>query len=197
MQLEQTTDGGRTWTAVSPAATFVATGATTGKVTAALDLNRTATYQFRATATDKAANASTPIAGAVFRMTMTDDNTGVARFSGSWSIDKAAAGAFTNSLHSATAPQAGKTNTALFTFTGSEVALVSALGPDRGQVTISVDGGAAKTIDLYAPTVQQLTLVGSVSGLSATTHTLTVNVLPTRNPASTGTRVDVDAFVVK
>jgi hypothetical protein len=84
-----------------------------------------------------------------------------------------------------------------FTFTGTEVALLAAVGPDRGQVSISVDGGAAQVVDLFAPAQQQASLVGSMPGLTAGTHTVTVNVLGTRNSSSTNTRVDIDAFVVK
>jgi len=74
---------------------------------------------------------------------------------------------------------------------------VSTRGPDRGRVTISVDGGAVQTIDLYAPTRQQATIVATQAGLGAGTHTATISVLTTRNAASSGTRVDVDAFVLK
>ena len=42
---------------------------------------------------------------------------------------RASAGAFGNTIHQATAPQAGKTNTVTFAFTGTEVALLAALRP--------------------------------------------------------------------
>jgi hypothetical protein len=131
-------------------------------------------------------------------MSLTDDSAATPKFQGSWSTDKGSTGSISNTVHFATAPQAGKANTVTFTFNGTEVGLVSTLGPDRGRVTISVDGGAAQTFDLYAAgALQRARLVGSVSGLGSGTHTATVSVLTTRNAASTGTRVDVDAFVVK
>jgi len=157
-------------------------------------------YQFRATATDALGNTSAPILSPAYHVSLSDDNSGAPKFSGSWSTQKnnaQSAGAYGNTIHSATAPQAGKTNTVTFTFTGTEVALLAGVGPDRGQVSIAVDGRAAQIVDLYAPSAQQAMLVGTVSGLAAGTHTVTVNVLTTRNAASSGTRVDVDGFVVK
>ena len=200
MQLEQTVDAGRTWTAVSPAPVFTASG-TGASTIASLDLATSSTYQFRARATDASspANTSAPVTSPTYRMSVVDDNAGTPRFQGSWSTEKSTVGAFANTLHAATAPQAGKSNTATLTFTGTEVALMSTLGRDRGQLTISVDGGASQTIDLYSASANptRAVIVASVAGLPAGSHTVTVNVLATRNTASSGTRVDVDAFIVK
>ena len=192
MRLEMSTDGGRTWAPVRTSAA--------GEIAATLTFNVVSTYQFRASATDTLGNASAPVASPAYHVSVTDDNSGTPRFSGSWSTQKGnavSAGAYGNTVHEATAPQPGKTNTVTFTFTGTEVALLAAVGPDRGQVSVSVDGRAAQVVDLYAPSQQQATLVGSVSGLAAGTHTVTVNALASRNAASSSTRVGIDAFVVK
>ena len=204
MQLEQSTDAGKTWVAVAPAPSVAASGST-AQLTAALDLRLTSTYQFRAQAVDSAvpANSSAPVAAPTYRLSLVDDNTAAGKgvpapiYQGSWSTDKAAVGALGNTVHFATAPAAGKANTVSIAFAGAEVAFVSTRGPDRGRVTISVDGGAVQTIDLYAPTRQQATIVATQAGLGAGTHTATISVLTTRNAASSGTRVDVDAFVLK
>jgi hypothetical protein len=192
MKLELSTDAGRTWAPIKTS--------TSGAITTTLTFNVVSTYQFRASAIDSLGNASAPVASPAYHLSVSDDNSGTPKFSGSWSTQKgnaASAGAYGNTVHEATAPQAGKANTVTFTFTGTEVALLAALGPDRGQVSISVDNRPAQNVDLYAPSQQQATLVGSVSGLSAGTHTVTVNVLSSRNPASSSTRVDIDAFAVK
>jgi hypothetical protein len=192
MTLQQSTDGGRTWATIKTSAS--------GQLATTLTFNVASTFQFRATATDTRGNASAPVAAAPVHLSVSDDNSGVPKFSGSWSTQKgnaASAGAYGNTVHEATAPQAGKTNTVTFTFTGTEVAVLAAVGPDRGQISISVDGRAPQNADLYAPSQQQATVVGGVSGLAAGTHTVTVNVLSSRNPASSNTRVDIDAFAVK
>jgi hypothetical protein len=192
MRLEVSTDAGRTWGVVKTS--------TAGQIAASLTFNVGVTYQFRASATDTLGNASAPVVSPAYHVSLSDDNSGTPKFSGSWSTQKGnavSAGAYGNTVHEATAPGAGKTNTVTFAFTGTEVALLAAVGPDRGQVTMSVDGGAPRTIDLFAAAQQQADVVGTVSGLPLGTHTVTVSVLTTKNPSSTGTRVDVDAFAVK
>ena len=197
MQLQQSIDGGRTWTDLAP--TAFTTTATTATITATSTLSLSSTYLFRAVATDALGHKSTPVVSPQTRMSLTDD-AGAVVYNGSWSAQRSSpetAGTLLNTLHIGTG-QAGKPATATFSFTGTEVALVSTLGPDRGKVTISVDGGAAQTIDLYAPAVQKSLVVGSVAGLAAgKQHTVTVAVPGTKSAASTGTRGDVDAFVVK
>jgi len=192
MRLEMSADSGRTWSEIKTSAS--------GQIATTLTLSITPAYQFRASATDALGNASAPVASPAYHLSLSDDNSGTPKFSGSWSTQKGnavSAGAYGNTVHEATAPQAGKTNNVTFTFTGTEIALLAAVGPDRGQVSISVDGRAPQNVDLYAPSQQQATVVGSVSGLSTGTHTVTVNVLSSRNPASSNTRVDIDAFAVK
>jgi hypothetical protein len=191
MQLDRSTDG-RTWSALKTS--------TTGQVATSMLFPLGSTYQFRASAADTLGNASAPVSSGLYRLSVTDDNAATPKFVGSWSTQRNNAvtlGALASTIHEATAPQAGKTNTVTFTFTGTEVALLAAIGPDRGQVSMSVDGGAAQTIELYAPAQQQATVVGAVAGLGSGTHTVTVNVLRTRHASSSNTRVDVDGFIVK
>ena len=192
MQLEMSTDSGRTWATIKTSAS--------GQIATTLTFNAALVYQFRASATDALGNGSAPVSSSAYHLSLADDNSGTPKFSGSWSTQKnnaVTAGAFGNTIHEATAPPAGKTNTVTFTFTGSEVALLAAVGPDRGQVSVSVDGRAAQIVDLYAPAQRQAMVVGAASGLAVGSHTVTVNVLGARNTASSGTRVDLDAFVVK
>jgi hypothetical protein len=192
MQLDQSLDGGRTWSTIATS--------TSGQVAASVTFSIASTYQFRAIATDALNNTSAPVVAPAYHVSISDDNSGVPKFSGSWSTQKgnaASDGAYGNTVHEATAPQAGKTNTATFTFSGTEVGLLAAVGPDRGQVSLSVDGGAAQIIDLYAPAQQQAVVAGTVFGLTAGTHTATINVLSSKNAVSSSTRVDVDGFVTK
>jgi len=199
MTLEASTDGGRSWGAVADTTTS-GLGTTQARISAMLNFRIGVTYQFRAVATDSVGNASTPAASPAYHVSVSDDNSGVPRFSGSWSTQKnnaQSAGAYGNTIHTATAPPAGKPNTVTFTFTGTEVALLAAVGPDRGQITVSVDGGAAQAIDLFDSTQKPATVVAASSRLAPGTHTITVNVLTAKNTASSGTRVDVDGFLVK
>jgi hypothetical protein len=86
-------------------------------------------------------------------------------------------------------------NKITFTVTGN-LAWVSTLGPDRGMASVSIDGGAPVMIDLYSPTKQAAQVVFATNNLRAgVQHSITVQVLGTKNALSTGTRVDLDAIV--
>jgi hypothetical protein len=86
--------------------------------------------------------------------------------------------------------------TSTFTFTGTEVDWITALGPGWGQARVLVDGVDQGTVDLYSPT-WQYQAVRRYAGLAPGTHTIKVQVLGTRNASATGAKVVVDAFVVR
>ncbi|GAA1171910.1 hypothetical protein F4556_006498 [Kitasatospora gansuensis] len=88
--------------------------------------------------------------------------------------------------------------TATLTFKGSYVALDSIAYDSQGVVTVSVDGGAATSVDLYRNSSQGVTApVFTANGLDPTvTHTLKVTVTGTKNPASSGTWASVAYAVV-
>ena len=74
---------------------------------------------------------------------------------------------------------------------------MTTVGPSRGKVQVLVDGAAAGTLSLYAEsTCQPADRLHAALG-GGGTHTLTLRVLGTRSSRSTGTRVDVDAFLVR
>jgi hypothetical protein len=50
-------------------------------------------------------------------------------------------------------------------------------------------------VDLYAATTERHRVVFVANGLSNATHTLTIRVQSTADPAATGAEVDVDGFV--
>jgi GH25 family lysozyme M1 (1,4-beta-N-acetylmuramidase) len=83
--------------------------------------------------------------------------------------------------------------TATYAFTGGAVTLFTVSGPGMGRGRLSIDGTITETFDGYART-----LVAGVkhrfSQLGLGPHTLTVQVLGTKRPAATGTRVTVDAL---
>jgi hypothetical protein len=66
-----------------------------------------------------------------------------------------------------------------------------------GKATVSVDGVIVGTINLYNAASQNRKIVFSQSALDPTvSHTIAVQALGTKQAASSGTQVDVDAFVV-
>jgi hypothetical protein len=92
--------------------------------------------------------------------------------------------------------------TLTFAFEGTGVDLVYAKWHNRGIAAVSVDGGAETPVDMYAPgtsdlaTVLPQQVVAVASGLTDGPHTLQVRVTGTRNPASSSTLINVDAFDV-
>ena len=80
-------------------------------------------------------------------------------------------------------------------FTGTGIDWVTQTCKACGKATVSIDGGAPTTVDLYsATTLNQV--VEPFRNLAAGSHTLTINVLGTKRSAATGTSVVVDDFVV-
>ena len=148
------------------------------------------TYTYRVQATNAQGLVSAFAIGPTFSVATTDDNGAVA-YTGTWSTG-ALLGAYGGAAHSSSL--AGSTASPSTGFSGTGIGLVSSLGPDRGIAEITLDGAVVATVDLYSPTLQTGQVVWSTSGLPTGAHTIKVSVLGTHNPASSGTRVDVDAF---
>ena len=157
-------------------------------------------YQFRVRACAGPA-CSTWAAGPTFTLLPVDEgavNSGfLARigFNGKWTTENVAGSYGGTVRHSSTAKDKAQLNKITFTTNGN-FAWLSTLGPNRGLASVTVDGGPAQTVDLYSPTLKPARVAFAANNLAGgTEHTVTVQVLGTRNPASTGTRVDVDGFV--
>ncbi len=148
------------------------------------------TYQFQLRAQDQAGNWSAWKAGTAFVLSSYDETSPSISYTGTWAR-VALSGAYGGNVKHASA----STARAKLTFTGRQVQWVSTRSADRGKAEVWVDGAKVATVDLYSSSVKLrqtvFTKVWSTSG----THTLEVRVLGMKNVASTGTRVDVDAFL--
>ena len=67
-------------------------------------------------------------------------------------------------------------------------------GPDQGRASVTIDGKAKGTVDLYAASAASRTV--TYPGLTNAAHTIVIKVLGTKNVASTGTDVALDGFKV-
>ncbi len=206
-QLQQSTNSGSfaTVSLPSPAATTITRSLTAGD-----------SYQFRARFTDALGHTSGYAVGPGFEVDnngdsltqsflvkLYDDTSTAAAYTSGWKTG-AVKNAFAGRVHFAT--KAGKDvrfvvrDTDVAQSTGvaqaQSLAWVSAKGPDRGIAQVLLDGVKVATVDLYAPTQQARQVVWSRNVNSSRAHVLEIKVLGTKNPASTATRVDVDAFVV-
>jgi uncharacterized membrane protein YgdD (TMEM256/DUF423 family) len=84
--------------------------------------------------------------------------------------------------------------TARFDFEGTELQYIYTKAYNRGLVLVTIDGSPVRKIDLYDPSIvwQERTVFG---GLKPGSHRAEVQVLGQRNAASTGSFVDIDAFI--
>jgi hypothetical protein len=84
-------------------------------------------------------------------------------------------------------------NYVTFTFTGTGASLHTMTGPDRGKLSVQIDGGAATLVDTYSPSVAYQVKVFEVTGLAPGTHTLKATV-DWKNSLSTGNWIGLDYF---
>jgi hexosaminidase len=113
-------------------------------------------------------------------------------YSGSWSYGTGGARQFQRDDHYSSS--AG--SLAEFRFTGNQIRLFASRAANHGRAAVSVDGGPETTVDLYAPTRVDQTLVFASGLLAPGTHVLRVRVLNTAGAASSGTAVTVDKVEV-
>jgi hypothetical protein len=82
--------------------------------------------------------------------------------------------------------------TAVFRFTGTQVALHAVRDVDQGIMTVSVDGGAPQSIDNYAATRNASGIVWTSAVLSSGSHTVTILNTGQKNGASSGINIAID-----
>ena len=179
--LQQTSDG-QTWTPVNlptPTALRTTVQLSTGK-----------TYTFRLSADDLAGNAGGWATGSRVSPGLFQENAPSVSVAGGF-VRSTLTGASSGKV----ARCGLKTCRATLAFTGSAVAFVSTRGPNRGIARLKLDGVTVGLVDLYASTLRPASVVYATS-VTPGRHVLSVTVTATHNAASTGSRVDVDAFEV-
>jgi len=86
-----------------------------------------------------------------------------------------------------------------FSFTGNAVGIAVVSGPDAGIIEYNIDGGAFQKIDLYTRWSSSLHLPWYLllgSGLTETSHKLTLRISGDRNPNSGGTSCRIVHFLL-
>jgi hypothetical protein len=89
---------------------------------------------------------------------------------------------------------------ATFTFTGTSVSWIGYRGPQAGIARVILDGTVvADSLDMFIPSPSEgpQEAVFTIPGLAAVNHTLTIEVTGSKNPASLGLSIVVDAFDVR
>jgi len=163
----------------------IATGVPSASLAVALSYGHT--YRFAVRARDKAGNVGAWHAGATTSTLVRQDTSTALLYSGGWHR-AASSGYWGGSVHYATAAGAS----VRYPFTGRSVALLSTVGPNRGEVKVYLDGSYVTTVDLYAAALANRQVVWSRTWSSAGSHTLRLVVAGTADRP----RVDVDALLV-
>ena len=83
---------------------------------------------------------------------------------------------------------------ATFTFTGTQIAWIGTWSPNRGRAEVILDGVSQGVIDSYSAELSTRRILFSKT-VPAGSHTLVIRVLGARDSRSSGTYVDMDAFV--
>ncbi len=81
-------------------------------------------------------------------------------------------------------------------FNGTSVSWIGYRGPDAGIAQVFIDGNLASTVDLYFSVAREQPIVFTSAQLADGNHTITIVATGTKNPASSGTLVMVDAIDV-
>ena len=178
-RLQESTDGGSSWSDV-----VIPPGAT--RIKRALLIGTP--HRFRVRAEDEAGNLSAWAAGPEFRAAITQERSSSVSFAGSWATTSSSA-ASGGALRWASAAGARAT----YSFSGRNVAWIGSPGPNRGRAEVWLDGAKMATVDLYSSSARDRVVVFTTR-CPAGAHDLQVRVLGRHDPASTGNRVDVDAF---
>lgn len=148
------------------------------------------TYRYRVRATDLDGNVSAWSQGRLFKPRVFQENAGAVSYMGSWRRQAMTGASGGYVKHSGAAG-----TRATFSFAGGAVSWVAARAPDRGKAAVWIDGVEVAVIDLFASSRQTRKMVMRAD-LPPGAHTLQVRPLGQKRAAATGTRVDVDAFVI-
>ena len=84
----------------------------------------------------------------------------------------------------------------MLTFRGTSITWQSGRSFDHGIALVTLDGGAPTDVDTYGPATKFQEVVFAAAGLADAKHTLTIEATGRKNPASSGTKIVVDAFDV-
>jgi hypothetical protein len=141
-------------------------------------------------ATDAAGRVSAFATSAPFTVIAAQESDPNIVYGGSWPI-----AARPNAFGGSTSATSVAGSTATYTFTGSYIAWVTEKDPTHGQAVVAIDGVATPLIDNYnAGSLPRRVMY--VRTLPAGVHTIQVTVLATKAAAATGTRTDIDTFIV-
>ncbi len=180
-EVQRSTNGGSTWGSFLPATTDTS-----------ITLNSAALskLRYRVRATDGLGLVGPWVAGPTTSLGLVQQTASTVTYPvRSWTTNKAADASGGSSKTTTT-----KGANAKFTFTGSRILWIGATAGNRGRADVYLDGTKVGTVDAYSATTDRRRVLFSATA-PAGKHTIEIRALGTKATASTGTYVDLDAFV--
>ncbi len=81
-------------------------------------------------------------------------------------------------------------------FIGTNLSWLAKVSPAYGQAKVTVDGGTAKTVNLYSATTAWKKVVFTTGTLKKAAHTVVISWTGKKSAVATGTNIDIDAIKV-
>jgi hypothetical protein len=189
-ELQRSLDGGTTWRAESLSSPL--------RTTKDFLLTAGTSYRFRVRAVDVAGNVGTYATAPAFRPYVYEDSlANVAPtlpnlvYAGTWTTQTTTvATGGTRRFASLAGARA------TFTFTGRAIAWVAERGPGKGQADVWINDVFAGTVDLYNSSTRPRYIAFRRTFTASGPHTIQIRVRGTKRADATGTRIDLDSFLV-
>lgn len=143
------------------------------------------------TAAAAAETTTTSVVSSTVNDAVSGSTAGTFAYSSGWRTSAGVAGKYLGNDHYS----ATKGSSYSFRFTGNTVRLFGAKAPHHGQASVSINGGPAVTIDQYASSRTENTLLFSSATLATGAHTVKVTVKGTKRSGATGTAIAIDRAV--
>jgi hypothetical protein len=81
-------------------------------------------------------------------------------------------------------------------FVGTGVSWIGTQSPDQGVARVYVDGSHVGDADQFGEAREYMVTSYTIANLTHGAHTISIEVTGTKNPQSTGYRIQIDAFDV-
>jgi Tfp pilus assembly protein PilV len=121
-----------------------------------------------------------------------DDTNPAIALAGTWSLVTGQRGDYNGTETTSSTAN----STATVSFTGTSIQWIGTTGRGYGNATVSIDGGAATTVDTYSSSTQRQQLIYTKTGLSNGAHTIKITALGTHDSSSNGSLISIDALNV-
>ena len=111
---------------------------------------------------------------------------------GNWTQDKNVN--YMDTIQYLDSPKGGETVT--LTFKGTGIKVIGCTNKDRGKIEVFIDGKSQGVVDTYSASTVRQKEYFSKDDLKAGIHTLQLKVLNEKQAASSGTKIELDAFEI-